>query len=102
MIATDKSNVLTLNPDDNLVAYAKDIAQQLRAPEVRVTSDPAPNRSKPRSPKPESESPHDAGHRWPRCGSGKCERAFAWQRKYWREGEGEVIAEILQMAEERR
>ncbi|MEO6035197.1 MAG: His/Gly/Thr/Pro-type tRNA ligase C-terminal domain-containing protein [Verrucomicrobiota bacterium] len=33
---------MTLNADDNLIAYAKDIAQQLRAAEVRVTSDLGP------------------------------------------------------------
>ncbi len=41
-LAPEQVRVLTLNADDNLVAYAKDIAQQLRAAEVRVTSDLGP------------------------------------------------------------
>jgi len=41
-LAPEQVRVLTLNADDNLVAYAKDIAQQLRAGEVRVTSDLGP------------------------------------------------------------
>jgi threonyl-tRNA synthetase len=41
-LAPEQVRVLTLNADDNLVNYAKDIAQQLRAAEVRVTSDLGP------------------------------------------------------------
>ena len=41
-LAPEQVRVLTLNADDNLIAYAKDIAQQLRAAEVRVTSDLGP------------------------------------------------------------
>src|SRR5438034_5516926 len=38
-LAPEQVRVLTMGDDDNLIAYAKDIAQQLRAAEVRVTSD---------------------------------------------------------------
>src|SRR5881396_2626702 len=41
-LAPEQVRVLTLNADDNLVAYAKDIAQQLRAGEVRVKADFGP------------------------------------------------------------
>ncbi|MEO7677073.1 MAG: His/Gly/Thr/Pro-type tRNA ligase C-terminal domain-containing protein [Verrucomicrobiota bacterium] len=41
-LAPEQVRVMTLNADDNLIAYAKDIAQQLRAAEVRVTSDLGP------------------------------------------------------------
>ncbi len=42
-LAPEQVRVLTLNADDTLIAYAKDIAQQLRAAEVRVTSDLGPD-----------------------------------------------------------
>ena len=42
-LAPEQVRVLTLNADDNLVAYAKDIAQQLHAAEVRVISDFSPD-----------------------------------------------------------
>ena len=41
-LAPDQVRVLTLNADDNLVAYAKDIIRQLHAAEVRVSSDLGP------------------------------------------------------------
>ncbi len=42
-LAPEQVRVLTLNADDILVAYAKDIAQQLRAAEVRVQTDFSPD-----------------------------------------------------------
>jgi threonyl-tRNA synthetase len=41
-LAPEQVRVLTLNADDNLVAYAKDIARQLHAAEVRVQTDFGP------------------------------------------------------------
>ena len=43
-LAPEQVRVLTLNADDNLIAYAKDIAQQLRAAEVRVPATSARSR----------------------------------------------------------
>ncbi len=42
-LAPEQVRVLTLNADDNLVAYAKDIIQKLHAAEVRVTGDLGPD-----------------------------------------------------------
>ncbi len=42
-LAPEQVRVMTLNADDNLVAYAKDIARQLHAAEVRVQSDFGPD-----------------------------------------------------------
>ena len=51
-LAPEQVRVLTLNDDEKLVAYAKEIHRELRANEVRAEADFSPTRSKPRSPKP--------------------------------------------------
>ncbi len=80
--------VLTLNADDNLANYAKDIANELRKNEVRVTSDFGPEPIKAKIADAETAKIHTMlvidGRD---VGSGKYFRSFTWERKCRREGE---------------
>jgi len=95
-------SALTLNDDEKLVAYAKEIHRELRANEVRAEADSAPTRSKPKSPKPKK--PKSTPCHRPAgfgCRPSKCAVA---QQKVGRgaKPKGEVVVETLAAIKECR
>jgi threonyl-tRNA synthetase len=102
-LAPEQVRVLTLNADDNLVAYAKDIAQQLRAAEVRETSDLGPEPIKAKIAEAESAKVHTMlviGGR--DVEAGNISVRLHGKGNVGAKAKAEVIADILAAIKERR
>jgi len=102
-LAPEQVRVLTLNDDDLLVNYAKDIAQQLRAAEVRVTSDFGPEPIKAKIADAESAKVHTMlviGGR--DVEAGNVSVRLHGKGNVGAKAKGEVVADILAVIKERR
>ncbi len=102
-LAPEQVRVLTLNADDTLIAYAKDIAQQLRAAEVRVTSDLGPELIKAKIADAESAKVHTMlviGGR--DVEAGNVSVRLHGKGNVGAKAKGEVVADILAAIKERR
>ncbi len=100
-LAPEQVRVLTLNADDNLID-AKDIAQQLRAAEVRVTSDLGPEPIKAKIADAESAKVHTMlviGGR--DVEAGNVSVRLHGKGNFGAKAKGEVIADILASIKER-
>ncbi len=102
-LAPEQVRVLTLNADDNLIAYAKEIAQHLRAAEVRVTSDLGPEPIKAKIADAETAKVHTMlviGGR--DVEAGNVSVRLHGKGNVGAKAKGEVIADILQTIKERQ
>jgi len=95
LVAPDQVRVLTLNDDAALLDYAKPIVNELRANFVRVSADFSTDPSSEDCRSREGKSPHHAGHRRPRRGSGSGFCPLARKGNVGAKPKGEVVADIL-------
>jgi threonyl-tRNA synthetase len=99
-LAPEQVRVLTLNDEERLVIYAKEIIQQLRAAQVRVESDLGPDPIKSQDCRSrESARPHHARHRRPRsrvCGTGNVSVRLHSKGPQGAKPKGEVVKEIIE------